>query len=119
MTMKKLSALSLACAAMMFAAAVGAASTAQARGNVPGPQPVIYVTGQDLYYDSIVLTGLPMEGRFQLLVSTPEGLETEFGPGDPGYVGGRWWLDANGDGVMDEGDAFFMCPLLGPGREEP
>ncbi len=117
--MKKLSALSLASAVMMFAAVAGAASTAQARGNVSTAQPVIYVNGQNMYYDSIVLTALPMEGPFQLLVSTPDGLETEFGPGDRGYVGGRWWMDSNDNGEMDEGDAFFMCPLLGPGREEP
>jgi hypothetical protein len=46
-------------------------------------------------------------------------LQTEFGLGDPEYVGGRWWVDANGDGEMDSGDAYFLCPLLGPGREEP
>jgi hypothetical protein len=42
-------------------------------------------------------------------------LATKFGPGDPGYVGGRWWVNANGSGEMDEGDAFFSCPLLGVG----
>jgi hypothetical protein len=47
----------------------------------------------------------------------PTGLQTEFGPGDPGYVGGRWWVDANGNNQMDEGDTFFLCPLLGPGFE--
>jgi len=46
----------------------------------------------------------------------PSGLATEFGPGDTGYLGGRWWIDANGNSYMDEGDAFFLCPLLGPGR---
>jgi hypothetical protein len=45
------------------------------------------------------------------------GLTTKYGPGDPGYLGGRWWVDANGDGEMNEGDHFFMCPLLGPGFE--
>ncbi len=42
---------------------------------------------------------------------------TEFGPGDNGYVGGRWWVDLNGDDIMNDGDLFFSCPLLGPGRE--
>lgn len=81
--------------------------------------PTIYVYGQDLFYDSIVLTDLPMEGPFQQLEpGGPSGLMTEFGLGDQEYVGGRWWLDANMSGEMDEGDAFFMCPLLGPGRED-
>ena len=89
-------------------------------------RPVIYVTSQGLYYDSIVGPNLPQHGRFQQLFppgTNPdwvgETLSTEFGPGDHGHVGGRWWLDANGNGEMDEGDAFFSCPLLGPGRETP
>jgi len=90
-------------------------------------RPVIYVTNQDLYYDSIVGPNLPQEGPFQRLFppsTNPdwplgETLSTEFGPGDIGHVGGRWWVDANGIEEMDEGDAFFSCPLLGPGREEP
>ncbi len=81
-----------------------------------GDGPVIYVVSQELYYDSIVLTDLPMEGQFQQLFPGDGGsLSTEFGPGDVGYLGGRWWVDANESGVMDEGDAFFLCPLLGPG----
>jgi hypothetical protein len=35
---------------------------------------------------------------------------TQFGPGDPGYVGGRW--------VTPEGD-HFLCPLVGPGYLPP
>lgn len=82
-----------------------------------GTGPVVYVTSQELYYDSIVIVdSLPMRGRFQQLIPGPNGLETEFGPGDHGHVGGRWWVDANEDGVMDAGDAYFLCPLLGPGR---
>ena len=89
------------------------------------------VWGQGLYYDSIVTTSLPTHGPFQELeVFTDEqdnimALQTEFGPGDREYVGGRWWADGNGNGVMDEptgaddSDAYFSCPLLGPGREEP
>ena len=49
----------------------------------------------------------------------PSGIMTEFGPGDPGYKGGRWWVDANGNGEMDEDDVYFLCPLIPPGREEP
>ncbi|HSG43938.1 MAG TPA: hypothetical protein VLA72_12355 [Anaerolineales bacterium] len=93
---------------------------AAAQGNGPRGDVVIYVTGHGLYYDSIVTSAeLPMKGRFQKLEMVDGKLQTEFGPGDHGYVGGRWWLDANGNGEMDEGDAFFSCPLLGPGRSSP
>ncbi len=116
--MKKMRAISMLSALAMFAAAAGAASTVQARGNVPTDQPVIYVTSQGLYFDSIVQTMLPQKGPFQELVPTDDGLETEFGPGDVGYLGGRWWIDANNNGGMDGGDIYFSCPLLGPGRED-
>ena len=79
--------------------------------------PVVYVTSQGLYYDSIVLNDLPQKGNFQQLIPGVNGLETEFGPGEVGHLGGRWWIDANGDQVMNDGDLFFLCPLLGPGRE--
>jgi hypothetical protein len=94
-----------------------------------GPPPVtedgdrvrvtVYVTSQGLYYDSIVGPSLPPNGPFQKLEMGANGLETEFGPGDPGYLGGRWWIDDNGNGVMDDGDVFFSCPLLGLGSETP
>lgn len=75
---------------------------------------MVYVSSQGLYYDTFVTADpLPMQGRFQKL----EGGVTEFGPGDPGYLGGRWWIDSNGNDVMDEGDTFLLCPLLGPGYE--
>jgi len=86
---------------------------------------VVYVTSQDLYYDTFVPVGvLPYKGRFQHLIPVPgEPSITEFGPGDPGYLGGRWWIDANGNGEMDppgaDGDVYLLCPLLPPGREEP
>lgn len=89
----------------------------QSSGRPNTENPVILVTSTGLYYDSIVKADLPMQGRFQQLIPTPEGLTTEFGPGDKEFVGGRWWLDANMDGVMNVGDAFFLCPLLGPGRD--
>ena len=111
-------ALTLALAAMLVAA-LAVPAAARGQGN-PNPQPVVYVTSQGLAYDSIVLTEIPfVEGApYQLLeMDGPTGLQTEFGPGDPGYVGGRWWVDVNGDGEQDAGDAFFMCPLLGPGYE--
>ncbi len=117
--MKTMRALSMLSALAMFAAAAGAASTAQARGNVPADQPVIFVTSQGLYFDSIVQTMLPQVGPFQQLFPTDDGLVTEFGPGDVGYVGGRWWIDANNNDEMDGGDIYFSCPLLGPGRDAP
>ena len=87
-----------------------------AKGGRAGETGVVYVTSQGLYYDTfVVVDPLPMQGRFQLL----ENGQTEFGPGDPGYLGGRWWIDVNGNGVQDEGDHFLLCPLLGPGRESP
>ena len=46
-------------------------------------------------------------------------LSTEYGPENAGYVGGRWWVDIDGNEEIDEGvDHFFSCPLLGPGRTE-
>ena len=86
-----------------------------------GSGPIIYVESQGLFFDSIVLANLPQKGRFQQLKTDtgPTGLATMYGPGDVGYLGGRWWVDANGDGYQDEGDLFFMCPLLGPGRLDP
>ncbi len=101
-------------------AGAGASFDTPPAGAPRSTGPVIYVTGQDLYFDTIVLGPLPFEGPFQKLEAAgPTGLQTEFGPGDHGYVGGRWWLDANGDGVMDAGDVYFLCPLLGPGRVAP
>ena len=85
------------------------------RGNDPNLG-VVYVTSQGLYYDTFVTVDpLTMEGPFQQLVNGT----TEFGPGDPGYLGGRWWEDTNGNGVMDAEDHYFLCPLPGPGRETP
>jgi hypothetical protein len=94
----------------------GGTASISAKGGRPGSSGVFYVTSQGLYYDTFVAADpLPMKGRFQLLANG----QTEFGPGDPGYLGGRWWEDTNGNGVQDEGDHFFLCPLLPPGRETP
>jgi hypothetical protein len=96
------------------------ASLAKERTTGRGTGPVVYVESQGLFYDSIVLADLPFKGRFQLLKpgEGPSGLATEFGPGDVGYLGGRWWVDANPNGYMDEEDVYFLCPLLGPGRSQ-
>ena len=80
----------------------------------PLPRVTVYVESQGLCYDSIVTAqNLPNHGPFQLLEEDPadhcgSGLKTDFGPGDQGYVGGRW---VNGEG------ARFMCPLIGGGYE--
>jgi hypothetical protein len=87
-----------------------------AAGGRAGSSGVVYVTSQGLYYDTFVARDpLPMEGRFQLLTNG----QTEFGPGNPGYLGGRWWEDLNGNGVQDTTDHYFLCPLLPPGRPTP
>jgi hypothetical protein len=81
------------------------------RGN--GALGEVYVSGQGLYYDTFVSAQvLPNKGPFQKL----ENGVTEYGPGDHGYVGGRWWIDNNGNNERDEGDTFLLCPLLPPGR---
>lgn len=109
--------ISMLAGAMAVVAILPLAATVQA-GRGDGP--VVYVTSQDLFFDSIVTTDLPPKGKFQELVpGGPSGLMTEFGPGDQGYRGGRWWLDANGSGDMDDEDRYFSCPLLGPGRPMP
>ncbi len=97
---------------VVFVALLVAVPASAARGTAG----VIYVSSQGLYYDTYtVVDPLPFEGRFQKL----ENGVTEFGPGDPGYLGGRWWVDTNGNNVMDATDHYFLCPLLGPGRTSP
>jgi hypothetical protein len=112
--MKRKIGLSLLVVVLSVMAAVPAFA---APGGRPGSPIVVYVKSQGLYYDSIAGPNLPLKGRFQKLEMGANGLETNFGPGDQGYVGGRWWIDDNGNGEMDDGDIFFLCPLLGPGRE--
>ena len=106
---------------MTIALAVSVGADRSGQGG-RGDGPIVYVMSQGLFFDSIVTADpLPQRGRFQKLeMGGPTGgLITEFGPGQPGYLGGRWWQDVNEDGKMDEGDHFFLCPLLPPGREEP
>jgi hypothetical protein len=89
---------------------------AYAKGGRAGAIGTVYVTSQGLYYDTFVSAeSLPMQGPFQLL----DNGTTEFGPGQPGYLGGRWWVDTNGNGSQDASDTFLLCPLLGPGRTSP
>ena len=105
-------------AIVAIAAVLATDVLAKERTTGRGTGPVVYVESQGLFYDSIVLADLPAHGRFQQLKpgEGPSGLATEFGPGDVGYLGGRWWIDINGDDMMDDGDKYFLCPLLGPGR---
>lgn len=96
-----------------LSAPAATASASRFGDRVPG---VVYVTSQGLYYDTFVVNDpLPMHGRFQLLANG----QTEFGPGQPGYLGGRWWVDENGNGIQDPEDHYFLCPLLPPGRPMP
>lgn len=102
--------------ALALVAALPAAVPANAQGGRAGALGVIYVTSAGLYYDTFVTAdSLPMQGPFQKL----ENHVTEFGPGEPGYLGGRWWIDNNQNGLQDSGDTFLLCPLLGPGRTTP
>ena len=71
---------------LVLAVALAAAAPALAGGGpppgLPGgdrARPVIYVTSQGLYYDSIVGPALPAKGPFQQLeMAGPTGLQTEF-----------------------------------------
>ena len=110
----------LVLSAMIGAFTFNQSALAKEREAGRGTGPVIYVTAQDQFYDSIVLADLPANGRFQQLFpgEGPSGLATEYGPGDVGYLGGRWWIDANMNEEMDEADVYFLCPLLGPGRDD-
>lgn len=80
------------------------------------PPRVVFVISQGLFFDTVgVITPLPMHGEFQLLVDG----RTEFGPGQDGFLGGRWWEDLNHNGIKDNGDHFFFCPLVSTGRKTP
>ena len=106
--------------ALSLMIAVPVAFAARGGTGGRGDGPIIYVRSQGLYYDSIVTADpLPWKGPFQKLEMGPHGLETDFGPGDVGHVGGRWWVDVNPNGYQDADDHYFLCPLLGPGREMP
>ena len=116
-TFKLVTTIALASAVTLMTSSVIAKERTKGRG-APG-LPMIYVTSQDLYYDTILLGDLPYNGteNFQLLEFTgPTGVQTKFGPTDTDYFGGRWWVDLNSDGYMDADDMYFLCPLLGPGR---
>jgi len=101
---------------LAIAMAVMLVVPAFAQGGRAGDTGVIYVPSQGLYYDTFVPKDpLPMEGPFQLL----ENGQTEFGPGDAEYLGGRWWEDTNQNDIQDADDHYFLCPLMPPGRTSP
>lgn len=85
-------------------------AAARGEGNPFNPGE-IYVNSQGQYFDTIAPTTLPPEGPFQLLYIGPNGPTTDYGPGDVGYLGGRWKMD---DGMG--GYKYFLCPLMGPGH---
>jgi len=119
-TLKSITAIALAGTILLMTSSVYAEGNKKGRAH---GTPTIYVTSQGLYYDTIILDGLKYNGNenFQLLEfgsSTGADAETEFGPTDTGYYGGRWWVDNNDNEYMDEEDTYFLCPLLGPGRTE-
>jgi len=102
--------------AVVAAFAVDSANADRGGVGGRGDGPVVFVRSQNLFYDSVVTADpLPPKGPFQDLEMGPNGLETDFGPGDKGYLGGRWREDFDGDGVLH----YFACPLLGPGRATP
>ncbi len=73
----------------------------------PHPAPVVYVTSQDKCYQSIITADpLPWKGPFQQLMGdgVKGDVKTEWGIGDKGYVGGRWWMDTNPNGYQDAVD---------------
>jgi hypothetical protein len=120
--MKKKIGIVVVCSIVMMAFTLLADISHAKRGGEGGRGngPVIYVESQGLYYDSIVTASpLPYNGPFQKLYECAQGLCTEYGPGDTEYYGGRWWIDTNNNGEMDETDSYFSCPLLPPGREAP
>ena len=115
---KLVSTIALASVIALMSSSVYSNGNGKGRGN--SDNPVVYVYSQNLFYDTIVLGDLPFNEtmNFQELEPGmgPTGLQTEFGPRDTEYYGGRWWIDLNDNGVMDDMDKYFLCPLLGPGR---
>ena len=78
-----------------------------------------------MFYDEVIAAdSLPMKGNFLKKLYERKthkifGFFTELDPGDFGFYVGRWWIDGNGDGMMDEGNLYFSRPLIGPRREIP
>jgi len=118
-TFKLISTIALAGIITLMSSSIYAKERMKGRGA--NGLPTIYVTSQDLFYDTLLLVELPYNGteNFQALeMAGPSGVQTEYGPSDTGYYGGRWWVDTNPNGYMDADDFYFLCPLLGPGATE-
>ncbi len=125
MNKKITSGLSLAVLVFVLSALSFPLASAKPAG-IPRGTDVVYVIGQGKYYDTVVPIDtekqLPFKGPFQQIIPggvSPVAGSTQYGPGDPEYLGGRWWVDVNPNGYPDENDIFFLCPLLGPGRDTP
>ena len=101
--------------ALMAVPALANNGNSSAAGGRAASDLTVTVDSTGLTYDSIVTAQLPPKGPFQKLVPVDGHLTTAYGPGDPGYLGGRGGLDANGNNEMDPGETF-LCPLLGPGQ---
>lgn len=115
--LKRIILLLLVAASLVFV--TGTVMAIKGGGNPHDVGGEVYVTSQGLYYHTFVTASyLPYTGHngdsFQLL-NTDTG-STMYGPGDPGYRGGRWWID-DGNGVIGYEDTFVLCPLIGPGYE--
>lgn len=77
---------------------------------------VIFVISQGLFFDTRLVTDrVTMHGEFQLLIAG----RTAFGPGQPGFLNGRFFEDLNRNGIQDLADHFFVCSLITPGRLTP
>jgi hypothetical protein len=109
-------------AALLLTVALPVYAQPPANGGGPGAPALgtIYVTNQGLYYGTFVtVEPLPWTGHNQNSFQKLYDHTTDYGPGDPGYRGGRWWVDLNGNNEQDpEGiDHYVLCPLIPPGRE--
>ena len=105
--------LALACSSSPTSPDVTRSATWTANPTTDQRPIVIFVISQGLFFDACVTpTPLPMHGDFQLIING----RTELGPGQVGFLNGRWWDDLNHNGIKDAGDDFFFCPLVGVGR---
>jgi hypothetical protein len=93
---------------------VGLIGTGAIASAAPPDRGEVYVTSLDeTFYTFVTPDTLHYNGHnaksFQEL--TDEG--AIYGPGVPGHHGGRWWVDANGNGQIDMGEEAVHCPLVG------
>jgi len=93
----------------------GGALTASGRGDGP----IVYVTSQGLFFDSIITADpLPFHGKFQKLeTGGPSGLTTTWGPGDQLYRGGRWWMGHRRQRPDGPHRSLLLLPAAGSGTD--